>query len=136
MAKQEVRAGQCHSDTKSSLCFTDHIATTVRSCSFAFYNIRKIRLFSEQAAQLLVQALVLSRLDYCHALLAGLPASTMKPLQLIQNAAARVVFNEPKKAHVTPLFRKSTYGAQYTFYILQKQQYGSVLFQCLQSVCA
>ncbi len=35
---------------------------------------------------------------------AGLPACTIKPLQLIQNAAARVVFNEPKKAHVTPLF--------------------------------
>ncbi len=87
------------------LSFTDHIATTARSCRFALYNIRKIRPFlSEQAAQLLVQALVLSRLDYCNALLAGLPASTIKPLQLIQNAAARVVFNEPKKAHVTPLF--------------------------------
>ncbi len=69
------------------------------------YNIRKIRPFlSEQAAQLLVQALVLSRLDYCNALLTGLPACTIKPLQLIQNAAARVVFNKPKKAHVTPLF--------------------------------
>ncbi len=87
------------------LSFTDHIATTARSCRFALYNIRKIRPFlSEQAAQLLVQALVLSRLDYCNALLAGLPACTIKPLQLIQNAAARVVFNEPKKAQVTPLF--------------------------------
>ncbi len=87
------------------LSFTDHIATTARSCRFALYNIRKIRPFlSEQAAQLLVQALVLSRLDYCNVLLAGLPACTIKPLQLIQNAAARVVFNEPKKAHVTPLF--------------------------------
>ncbi len=87
------------------LSFTDHIATTARSCRFALYNIRKIRPFlSEQAAQLLVQALVLSRLDYCNAILADLPACTIKPLQLIQNAAARVVFNEPKKAHVTPLF--------------------------------
>ncbi len=87
------------------LSFTDHIATTARSCRFALYNIRKIRPFlSEQAAQLLVQALVLSRLDYCNALLAGLPACTIKPLQLIQNASASVVFNEPKKAHVTPLF--------------------------------
>uniref|UniRef100_A0A8C2IWA8 Reverse transcriptase domain-containing protein n=1 Tax=Cyprinus carpio TaxID=7962 RepID=A0A8C2IWA8_CYPCA len=86
------------------LSFTDHIATTTRSCRFALYNIRKIRPFlSEQATQLLVQALVLSRLDYCNALLAGLPACTIKPLQLIQNAAARVVFNEPKTAHVTPL---------------------------------
>ncbi len=82
-----------------------NIATTARSCRFALYNIRKIRPFlSEQAAQLLVQALVLSRLDYCNALLAGLPACTIKPLQLIQNAAARAVFNEPKNAHVTPLF--------------------------------
>ncbi len=28
----------------------------------------------------------------------------MKPLQMIQNAAARLVFNEHKRAHVTPLF--------------------------------
>ncbi len=56
------------------------------------------------AAQLLVQALVISRLDYCNALLTGLPSNTIKPLQMIQNAAARLVFNEPKRAHVTPLF--------------------------------
>ncbi len=55
-------------------------------------------------AQLLVQALVISRLDYCNALLAGLPSNTIKPQQMIQNAAARLVFNEPKRAHVTPLF--------------------------------
>ncbi|KAI2648152.1 Solute carrier family 13 member 1 [Labeo rohita] len=72
---------------------------------FALHNIRKIRPFlTEQATQLLVQALVISRLDYCNALLAGLPSCTIKPLQMIQNAAARLVFNEPKRAHVTPLF--------------------------------
>ncbi|KAI2644586.1 hypothetical protein H4Q32_029594 [Labeo rohita] len=49
-------------------------------------------------------ALVISRLDYCSALLAGLPSCTIKPLQMTQNAAARLVFNEPKRAHVTPLF--------------------------------
>ncbi len=43
-------------------------------------------------------------LDYCNALLAGLPSNTIKPLQMIQNATARLVFNEPKRAHVTPLF--------------------------------
>ncbi len=52
------------------LSFTDHIDTTARSCRFALYNIWKIRHFlSEQAAQLLVQALVLSRLEHCIALL-------------------------------------------------------------------
>ncbi len=59
---------------------------------------------TEHAAQLLVQALVISRLDYCNALLAGLPSNPIKPLKIIQNAAARLVFNEPKRAHVTPLF--------------------------------
>ncbi len=34
----------------------------------------------------------------------GLPSNTIKPLQMIQNAAARLVFNEPKRTHVTPLF--------------------------------
>ncbi len=87
------------------LTFKEHIAKTARSCRFALHNIRKIRPFlTEHAAQLLVQALAISRLDYCNALLAGLPSNTIKPLQMIQNAAARLVFNEPKRAHVTPLF--------------------------------
>ncbi len=87
------------------LNFTDHITKTARSCRFALYHIKKIRPFlSEHATQLLVQVLVQSRLDYCNALLAGLPASSIKPLQLIQNAARRLIFNEPKRTHVTPLF--------------------------------
>ncbi len=87
------------------LTFKDHVAKTAKSCRFEIHNIRKIRPFlTEHAAQLLVQALVISRLDYCNALLAGLPSNTIKPLQMIQNAAARLVFIEPKRAHVTPLF--------------------------------
>ncbi len=87
------------------LTFKEHIAKIAQSCRFALHNIRKIRPFlTEHAAQLLVQALVISRLDYCNPLLGGLPSNTIKPLQMIQNAAARLVFNEPKRAHVTPLF--------------------------------
>ncbi|XP_038591448.1 uncharacterized protein LOC119915779, partial [Micropterus salmoides] len=87
------------------LTFTDHITKTARSCRFEMHNIRKIRPFlTEQATQLLVQALVISRLDYCNALLAVLPSCAAKHLQMIWNAAARLVFNEPKRAHVTPLF--------------------------------
>ncbi len=66
------------------LNFSDHIDKTAQSCRFALYNIKEIRSFLlEHATQLLVQALVLSRLDYSNALLAGLPASSVKPLQLI-----------------------------------------------------
>ncbi len=66
------------------LTFKDHIATTARSCRFALHNIRKIRPFlTEHAAQLLVQGLVISRLDYCNALLAGLPSCTIIHVQMI-----------------------------------------------------
>ncbi len=95
--------------TDDKLNFSVHIAKTAQSCRFALYIIKKIRPFlSEHATQLLVQALVLSRLDYCldycNALLAGLPANSIKRLQLIQYATARLIFNEPKRTHVTPLF--------------------------------
>ncbi|KAI5625342.1 C-C motif chemokine 3-like [Silurus asotus] len=58
-----------------------------------------------EAAPVLVQSLVISRLDYCNSLLAGLPMNAIRPQQMIQNAAARLVFNQPKFSHTTPLLR-------------------------------
>ncbi|KAJ8410432.1 hypothetical protein AAFF_G00193360 [Aldrovandia affinis] len=88
----------------NQLCFSRHIAAITRTCRFSLHNIRRIRPFlTQEDTQLLVQALVISRLDYCNSLLAGLPACAIKPLQLVQNAAARLVFNQPKFTHVTPL---------------------------------
>src|SRR4029434_2910924 len=86
------------------LTFTAHIGSVSSSCRFALYNIRKIRPYLTQyATQLPVQTLVSSHLDYCNALLTGLTACVVKPLQMIQNAAVRLVFNQPKRTHVTPL---------------------------------
>ncbi|KAI5618105.1 hypothetical protein C0J50_22694, partial [Silurus asotus] len=73
---------------------------------FLLHNIRRILPFlSIQAAQVLVQSLVISRLDYFNSLLAGLPLNAIRPLQMIQNAAAWLVFNQPKFSHTTPLLR-------------------------------
>ncbi|KAK3526338.1 hypothetical protein QTP70_024275 [Hemibagrus guttatus] len=90
----------------NQLSFSSHVTNVTRSCRFLLYNIRRIRPFlSTQATQVLVQSLVISRLDYCNSLLAGLPLNTIRPLQMIQNAAARLVFNLPKFSHTTPLLR-------------------------------
>jgi len=48
-----------------------------------------------------VCALVLSRLDYCNSVLAGLPASTLAPLQRVLLAAARLVNDLKTSDHVT-----------------------------------
>ncbi|XP_028821249.1 uncharacterized protein LOC114772546, partial [Denticeps clupeoides] len=90
----------------NQLSFSTHISNLSCSCRFLLYNIRRIRPYlSTQSTQLLVQSLVISRLDYCNSLLAGLPLCTIRPLQLIQNAAARLIFNLPKFSHTTPLLR-------------------------------
>ena len=55
-----------------------------------------------------MQAFVISRLDYCNSLV-GLRTCVIKPLQLIQKAAAHLVFNLPTFSHVTPLISHVTF---------------------------
>jgi len=87
------------------LCCNANITSVAQSCRIALYNIHRIRPYlTHEAAQILVQVLVITHLDYCNYLLAGLPVSVIKPLQCIQNAAACLVFNLPKFSHVTHLF--------------------------------
>ena len=88
------------------LSLSENITAVTRTCRFFLYNIRRIRPFlTTYSTQLLVQAMVLSCLDYCNSLLAGLPASAIRPLQLIHNAAARLIFNVPKFTHTTSLLK-------------------------------
>jgi len=51
------------------------------------------RQLGKDVTERLVCALVLSRLDYCNVVLAGLPASTLAPLQRVLHVAARVLLD-------------------------------------------
>ena len=55
---------------------------------------------------MLVTSLILQRLDYCDSALAELPASSIKPLQRVQNAAARFVLNLDYRAHISPALQQ------------------------------
>ncbi len=54
-------------------------------------------------AKKLVHVFMTSRLDYCNALLRGCPASSINKLQIVQNAAARVLSRSIKYDHITPI---------------------------------
>lgn len=70
-------------------------ANTLFPTSRGYYWLRRWHSF---------QALVISRPDYCNSLLAGLPASAIRPLQLIQDTAAQLFFKLPKFSHTMTLF--------------------------------
>ena len=48
-------------------------------------------------------SLVLTRLDFGNATLAGIPQYQLKRLQSVMNAASRLVYSSRKFDHVTPL---------------------------------
>lgn len=59
------------------MTFKEHIVK-LHHAGFLLHNIRRIQ--TELAAQLLAQALVICRLDYCNALLAKLPSCAIKSM--------------------------------------------------------
>ena len=61
---------------------------------------------NEESAKTLVHAFVSSRLDYCNSLLYGVSDELLQKLQVIQNAAARVVTGVRKFDHITPVLRE------------------------------
>ena len=90
----------------SDLSMRTHVQKTVSCCFAALRQIRSIRRsVTRPVLQSLVSALVLTRLDYGCATLAGLPDTLTDRLQSVLNAAARLVFAARKFDHVTPLLK-------------------------------
>ena len=52
-----------------------------------------------------VSCLILSRIDYCNAVLHGAPSYSIKKLQRVRNNAARIVLEAPRRSHASPLLR-------------------------------
>jgi hypothetical protein len=91
----------------SRLTMKPFISRTSRSCFYQLRRIRQIRsCLSDSCAKTVTVALVLSRLDYCSSVLAGLPSTSLKPLTSALSTAARVVTGSSSRCHVTPLFRE------------------------------
>ena len=88
----------------SKLTMATHISKTCNSAFNYLYNLRRIRKYlSKDNTKTLIHAFISSRVDYCNSLLYGLPEYQLNKLQRVQNMSARLICNESKYCHITPL---------------------------------
>ena len=81
------------------------INKTCQSGLYHLHNIWRIRIFlSFENRKSIVQAIVMSRIDYSNSLLYGVAATNLSKLQRVQNAAVRLVCSLPRHEHVTSSF--------------------------------
>ncbi len=88
----------------SNLSFDSHVSSICKTAFFHLKNISKLRpMLSMSNAETLIHAFMTSRLDYCNALLGGCSARLINKLQMVQNAAARVLTRTRKYDHISPV---------------------------------
>jgi len=115
---QSVSIGNDHVEAVSSAknigAFIDNYFTmehqvsyVCKNCYIGLYQISQIRSYiTQDAAAIIVSALVTSKLDCLNSLLYGIPDYQLKRLQLVQNNAARVVTGTKRSENITPVLKK------------------------------
>lgn len=88
----------------SSLKLDKQVAAVVKT---SFYQLRQISkampYLRHNDLEKLIHAFITSRLDYCNSLYLGLQLSLIQRLQLVQNAAARLLSGTRRHDHITPI---------------------------------
>jgi len=78
-----------------------------KNCKFQLYRLGKIRKFLNcNSTRILVNAFVISRLDFQNSLLYGLPMRKLNRLQMIINSSVRLIFKLRKRTHITEYIKK------------------------------
>ncbi len=86
------------------LNFDKQIDNVVRTSFFQLRLLAKVKMFlSRHNLEKAIHALISSRLDYCNALYVAVSQSSLSRLQLVQNAAARLLTNTNRREHITPV---------------------------------
>jgi len=88
----------------NELTMANHIVALSRSCFFHLRRLRSIKQsLTPDANKSLVHAFVSNRLDCCNSLLAGVSNQLLQRLQVVQNAAARLVTGARRSEHMSPI---------------------------------
>jgi hypothetical protein len=86
----------------SELNLVAQAKAVTRSCFYQIRQLRSIRrLVSVDAAKTLVNSFISSRVDYCNSLYYGVNDGVHKKLQLVFNAAARLITGQRRSEHIT-----------------------------------
>lgn len=89
-----------------ALNFDTFVSQTVRYCNLQIRALRHIRhLLDESDSVAIARALVLSKLDYCNAILYGTSEHNLNRLQCTENFLARVVTRSPCRTPHLPLLK-------------------------------
>ena len=88
----------------NSFKFNKQISSVIKSSFFQLRLIAKVKVhLPTKQLEMLIHAFISSRLDYCNALYSGIDQSLIRRLQLVQNAAARLLTGTKKREHISPV---------------------------------
>ena len=77
-----------------------------RLTSNLYHILRKVahvqHLLNDEATKIIIQALVLSKIDYCNSIYQGAPTYAIDKLQRLQNMGCRIIRKVHKYDHITP----------------------------------
>jgi len=80
------------------------VSAVVRASFFQLRLIAKVKPYLRQAdLEKVIHVFITSRLDYCNSLYTGIGKGELYRLQLVQNAAARLLSGKKKREHITPV---------------------------------
>ena len=83
-----------------------HVRNVARGCFYQLRQLRSVRRsLPTDARRTVAVAFIASRVDYCNGLLYGVSAAVIRRLQMVINAAARLVVGAGKFDHITPTLR-------------------------------
>lgn len=88
----------------SSLKFNKQISSVVKSCFYQLRLLSKVKPFlSRKNLETAVHAFISCWLYYCNSLYFGISQTSISRLQLVQNAATRLLEGKQKYDHITPI---------------------------------
>ncbi len=88
----------------SELSFDMQVTKVLQSCFALLRQLSTIRSFLSPAdSEKVIHAFVTSRLEYCNTLYSGISKQNIHRLQLIQDAAARLLTGTRRCKHITPV---------------------------------